>query len=68
MVRLYTRGIALKDFAEMRRALDDLDTVVTRAIARVPKSVSTGRLVIVASMPVLHFITPTPAAEGADTS
>ncbi|MBT9445482.1 MAG: hypothetical protein IV086_07285 [Hyphomonadaceae bacterium] len=68
MVRLYTRGIVLKTFAEMRRALDDLDTVVTRAIARVPKSVSTGRLVIVASMPVLHFITPTPAAEGADTS
>ncbi|KAF0181721.1 MAG: hypothetical protein FD160_1561 [Caulobacteraceae bacterium] len=49
MVRLYTRGIALKTFAEMRRALDDLDAVVTRAIARVPKSISTGRLVITRS-------------------
>jgi hypothetical protein len=45
MVRLYTRGIALKSFAEMRRALDDLDHIVTRAVARVPKSISTGRLV-----------------------
>ncbi|MBT9445337.1 MAG: hypothetical protein IV086_06530 [Hyphomonadaceae bacterium] len=49
MVRLYTRGIALKTFAEMRRALDDLDAVVLRAIARVPKSISTGRLVITRS-------------------
>ena len=45
MVRLYTRGIRLKSFAEMRRALDDLDAIVTRAIARVPKIISTGRLV-----------------------
>jgi hypothetical protein len=46
MVRLYTRGIALKTFAQMRRALDDLERIVERAIARVPKGVCTGRLVI----------------------
>ncbi|KAF0185275.1 MAG: hypothetical protein IV086_08345 [Hyphomonadaceae bacterium] len=69
MVRLYTRGIALKSFAQMRRVLDDLDAVVKRAIARVPKSVSTGRLTIcVAPTPVSGFTAPTPAAEGADTS
>jgi hypothetical protein len=50
MVRLYTRGIALKSFAEMRRVLDDLDRIVERAIARVPKSVSTARLIIVRSV------------------
>ncbi|KAF0183778.1 MAG: hypothetical protein FD160_911 [Caulobacteraceae bacterium] len=50
MVRLYTRGIALKTFAEMRTALDDLDAVVKRAIARVPRSISTGRLAITRSV------------------
>jgi hypothetical protein len=44
MVRLYTRGIALKTFGQMRRALDDLDGIAERAIARVPKFISTGRL------------------------
>jgi hypothetical protein len=69
MVRLYTRGIALKSFAEMRRALDDLDGIVTRAIARVPKGVSTGRLVLIAApTPVSGFTSPAPATEGADTS
>ncbi len=68
-VRLYTRGIALKSFAEMRRALDDLDAIVTSAIARVPKGISTGRLVLIAApAPVSGFTAPTPAAEGADTS
>ncbi|KAF0182021.1 MAG: hypothetical protein FD124_625 [Alphaproteobacteria bacterium] len=69
MVRLYTRGIALKTFTQMRRALDDLDAVVTRAISRVPKSISTGRLAICAApTPVFGFISPAPATEGADTS
>ena len=57
MVRLYTRGIALKDFAQMRRALDDLDAVVQRAIARVPKSISTGRLAITRSVGDLAHVT-----------
>ncbi len=69
MVRLYTRGIALKSFAEMRRVLDDLDAVVTRAMTRVPKGVSTGRLMLIAApTPVLNFSSPAPATEGADTS
>jgi hypothetical protein len=46
MARLYTHGIALQSFAEMRRALDDLERIVERAIARVPKCFSTGRLVL----------------------
>jgi hypothetical protein len=62
MVRLYTRGIALKSFAEMRRALDDLDAIVTRAIARVPKSTTTGRLVIARSVGDRAHVTPSTAA------
>jgi hypothetical protein len=50
MVRLYTRGIALKSFAEMRRALEDLDRIVERAIARVPQCISTGRLILTRSV------------------
>jgi hypothetical protein len=69
MVRLYTRGIAVKSFAEMRGVLDDLERIVERAIARVPKCISTGRLAIVSPpMPVSGFTAPTPAKEGADTS
>ena len=69
MVRLYTRGIALKSFTHMRRALDDLDRIVERAIVRVPKSISTGRLALCAApAPVFDFTAPTPATEGADTS
>ncbi len=72
MVRLYTRGIALRGFAEMRSALDDLDAIVTRAIARVPKSVSTGRLVLTRSgAPAAVNPPPKDADEGAhapDTS
>ena len=69
MVRLYTRGIALKSFAEMRRALDDLDAVVRRAIARVPKAMSTGGLAICAP-PREETVSaaPAPATLGADTS
>ncbi|KAF0175918.1 MAG: hypothetical protein IV086_01390 [Hyphomonadaceae bacterium] len=69
MARLYTRGVALKTFAQMRRVLDDLDEVVERAIARVPKGISTGRLAIcTAPAIVLAFAAPAPAADGADTS
>ncbi|MBT9447273.1 MAG: hypothetical protein IV086_16355 [Hyphomonadaceae bacterium] len=49
MVRLYTRGIALSSFTQMRRALDDLDEIVERAIARVPKSITTGKLILTRS-------------------
>jgi hypothetical protein len=69
MVRLYTRGIALRSFAQMRQALDDLDRIVERAVARVPKGVATGRLTICAPPVVgIGCTAPAPAAEGADTS
>ncbi|KAF0176424.1 MAG: hypothetical protein FD160_2981 [Caulobacteraceae bacterium] len=69
MVRLYTRGIALKSFAQMRRALDGLDRIVACAIARVPRGVSTGRLTICAAPIVgVVFAAPAYAPEGADTS
>jgi hypothetical protein len=58
MVRLYTRGIALKSFVEMRRALDDPESIVARAIARVPKSISAGRLAITRSVGDLAHVTP----------
>jgi hypothetical protein len=58
MVRLYTRGIALKTFAEMRRALDDLERIVERAIVRVPKSTTTGKLIIARSGGDPAHITP----------
>ena len=61
MVRLYTRGITLKSFAQMRRVLDDLDEVVTRAIARVPKGVTTGRLVVTRSVGDLAHVLPSRA-------
>ncbi len=64
MVRLYTRGIALRTFAEMRRALDDLDATVTRAIARVPKGVSTGKLVLTRSGGALAAAIPSTADVG----
>jgi hypothetical protein len=57
MARLYTRGIALRTFAEMRRALDDLERIVERAIARVPRSTTTGRLVIAWSVGDLAHVT-----------
>ena len=68
MVRLYTRGIALKTFAEMRRTLDDLDAAVTRAIARVPKSISTGRLIVTRSggAPAAVLSSKADVGEGAD--
>jgi hypothetical protein len=64
MVRLYTRGIALKGFAEMRRALDHLHAIVERAIARVPKSMTTGKLVIAGSVGDPAYATP--STEDAD--
>jgi hypothetical protein len=63
MVRLYTRGIALKSFAEMRKALEHLEGIVERAIARVPKTTTTGRLLITGSVDDLaHATLSTPHA------
>jgi hypothetical protein len=67
--RIYTRGLRLKTLKDIRRVLGDLDRIVARAIARVPKHVATGRLVAVAP-PVDGFslAAPAPATESADTS
>jgi hypothetical protein len=56
VMRLYTRGIALKRFAQMRKALDDLEQIVDRAIARVPESTTTGKLVIRSGGDIAHVI------------
>jgi hypothetical protein len=69
LIRLYTRGVRLKTLRDIRDVLNDFDRIVTRAIARVPKGVCTGRLrIVAAAMCVRRFAGPTPAAEGADTS
>ncbi len=69
MVRLSTRGIALTTFVQMRRAPDDVEQIVTRAIARVPKRISTERFVLVGSVCAPADETSSRAgAEGADTS
>jgi hypothetical protein len=57
MVRLYTRGIALKSFTQMRKVLDDLERIVERAIARVPKFSATGRLIIRSVGDLAHVTT-----------
>jgi hypothetical protein len=45
-LRLFTRGIALKTIADMKRVIADLDGVVTRALQRLPKRSRAGRLVL----------------------
>ncbi len=67
--RIYTRGLKLKTLKDIRRVLDDFERIVRRAIARVPKQVSTGGLVAVAPPAVIFSCTArASAAEGADTS
>ena len=67
--RIYARGLKLKTLKDIRAVLDDFERIVKRAIARVPRHVSTGGLVAVAP-PALTFTcaAPAPATEGADTS
>jgi hypothetical protein len=45
-LRLFTRGIALKTIADMKRVIADLDRVVTRALQRLPKRSRASRLVL----------------------
>ncbi|MBT9446515.1 MAG: hypothetical protein IV086_12510 [Hyphomonadaceae bacterium] len=73
LIRLYTRGIRLKTLRDIRDALNDFERIVQRAIARVPKSISTGRLIITGSVGVLADVTPSTAdadegAHAPDTS
>jgi hypothetical protein len=68
-LRLFTRAIALKSFRDLQRVLVDLDSVVTRALARLPNRLTRTSIVMVAAMAdALRSITPAPAPEGADTS
>lgn len=67
--RLYTRGVAMKTFRQMLAVLKDLDRVVARAIARVPKRRALGAIVAVAPPEAtLVQCTLARAPEGADTS
>jgi hypothetical protein len=67
--RFYTRGIAMRTFRQMQAVLNDLDRVVARAIARVPKRRAPGALVAVAPpAQMLSACTPAPAPDAADTS
>ncbi|KAF0176350.1 MAG: hypothetical protein FD160_2997 [Caulobacteraceae bacterium] len=67
--RFYTRGVAMKTFRQMQAVLNDLDRVVTRAIARVPKRRAPGAIVAVAPpRAMLVQYTFARAPEGADTS
>jgi hypothetical protein len=49
--RIYTRGLQLRTLRDIRRALDNFERIVERAIARVPKHVATGRPLITRSAP-----------------
>jgi hypothetical protein len=46
MMRLYTRGILLRNLRDVRDVLKNFERVVAKAIARVPRSITTGRLVL----------------------
>jgi hypothetical protein len=46
MMRLYTRGIRLRNLRDVRDVLKNFERIVANAIARVPKSITTGRLVL----------------------
>ncbi|MBL8558174.1 MAG: hypothetical protein JNM47_05600, partial [Hyphomonadaceae bacterium] len=64
-----TRGIRLRTLEDMRRALDDFDKVVDRALANLPRLRRSGVLVLTDAQkpaPIAFFIAP--ATEAADTS
>ncbi len=69
VLHIYTRGLRLKTLKDIRAVLDDFERIVKRAVARVPKHVSTGGLVA-AAPPARTFAgaAVTHAPEGADTS
>jgi hypothetical protein len=45
-LRLFTRGIALKTIADMKRVIADLDGVVTRALRRLPRRSRAARILL----------------------
>jgi hypothetical protein len=46
MMRLYTRGIRLRTLRDIRDVLKNFERIVEKAIARVPKRMTTGRLLL----------------------
>ena len=70
IVLAFTRGIPLRTVREMRDALEKFDTVVKRAIARLPKNGATPGAIVGVIVVVIGLSTSAsaPAAEIADTS
>jgi hypothetical protein len=62
-LRLFTRGIALKTIADMKRVIADLDRVVTRALQRLPKRSRAGRLILRSVGDPAHVTPPTSYAD-----
>ena len=68
-LRLFTRSIALGSIRDMQHALNHLEDVVTRALARLPVRITRTSIVMVAAVAdALRTIALTHAPEGADTS
>jgi len=70
IVRVYTRGIALRTARDMRDALRDFDRTVLRALAHLPKKAGVqGAIVTVTAVAIaLCMNAPASAVDGADTS
>ena len=70
IIHAFTRGIPLRTLADMRDALADLDKVVKRALARLPKTGATpGAIVTVLAVTIaLGVQIIARATEAADTS
>ena len=70
LLRIYTRGIALRTLRDMRNALATFDKVVKRAIARLPKNGVTPGVIVAVVAVTIEWRTSAlaPAAEAADTS
>jgi hypothetical protein len=62
-LRLFTRGIALKTIRDMQRVLKNLDAVVTRALARLPKRSRPGRRILRSADDLVRV---TPSTRNAD--
>jgi hypothetical protein len=65
MMRLYTRGIRLRNVRDVRDVLNNFERVVAKAIARVPKSITTGRLVLRSVGAPAHVTPSLPLADEA---
>lgn len=68
-LNLVTRGIHLRTLRDIRRVIDVIDHVVTRALRKLPMAILTHKLVAV-RIPacVVASCADAPAAEAADTS